>query len=223
MPQANCSLGELMKAVYRIGNRIYPKPGERLFAHHMGDGFAIVGDSHECSLVRPISIAIALMRCVASTGMFASAAIAEGKFADILSWYPQEAIEHTNFDRTIPLGHGTMTLLPVMGTAFIAANRLHKNTPSGPFLTVCKKYEERIPLDFFCVKDIVGKRKDILLSIDWIRSRNPILTNIQKGCDLPRPSPEQMVQEIKKYCSKYQDIGEKWCESLGNCLDIAVD
>ena len=51
--------------------------------HQMGDGFAIVSDFGEATLERPIAISIALMRHVGSTGMFATAAIAEGEFADI--------------------------------------------------------------------------------------------------------------------------------------------
>ena len=62
----------------------------------MGDGFAIVSEFREESLERPIAIAIALMRCVATTGAFAAAAIAEGEHADITGCYPREVTENTD-------------------------------------------------------------------------------------------------------------------------------
>ena len=49
------SLRELMKAIHRIGTRVYPDEEERLFVHHMGDGFAIVSDFGEASFERPLS------------------------------------------------------------------------------------------------------------------------------------------------------------------------
>ena len=64
------ALRELMGAIYRIGSRVYPHEGKRLFVHQMGDGFAIVNDFGEASLERPLGIAAALMRHVASTGTF---------------------------------------------------------------------------------------------------------------------------------------------------------
>ena len=85
------SLRELMLAIYRIGARVYTNQGERLFVHHMGDGFAIVSDFGEASLERPLSIAATLMSHVATTGMFAAAAVAEGKFSDITGCYPKES------------------------------------------------------------------------------------------------------------------------------------
>ena len=42
--KALLALRVLMAAIYRIGTRVYPDEGERLFVHHMGDGFAIVSD-----------------------------------------------------------------------------------------------------------------------------------------------------------------------------------
>ena len=58
------ALRELMGAIYRIGTRVYPHEVNRLFVHHLGDGFAIVSDFGEASLERPLGIAAALMRHV---------------------------------------------------------------------------------------------------------------------------------------------------------------
>ena len=49
------SLRELIRAIYRIGTRVYKDEGERLFVHHMGDGFAIISDFGEDSFERPPS------------------------------------------------------------------------------------------------------------------------------------------------------------------------
>lgn len=103
------SLGELMRAICQIGKKVYPNEGERLFVHQMGDGFAIVSDFGEATLERPIAVAIALMRHVASTGMFATAAIAEGEFSDITGCYPREVTDDRDGD-AVNLGEGLMTL-----------------------------------------------------------------------------------------------------------------
>ncbi len=142
--QALHSLRELMRAIYRIGAKAYPEGPERLFAHQMGDGFAIVSEFGEESLERPIAVAIALMRCVADTGTLAAAAIAEGDHADITACYPREVTDSTN-SGIVPLGRGLMTLSKVMGTAFIRAYRLHGDPP-GPFLTVAVNHRDRIPV-----------------------------------------------------------------------------
>ena len=49
------SLGELMRAIYRIGKKVYPNEVERFFVHQTGDGFAIVSDFGEDTLERPIN------------------------------------------------------------------------------------------------------------------------------------------------------------------------
>src|SRR5712691_3597868 len=69
------SLRELMTAIYRIGTFAFPENPERIFAHQAGDGFAIVSEFGEPSLERPVAIATALLRHVATTKLFAKAAI----------------------------------------------------------------------------------------------------------------------------------------------------
>ena len=215
-------LNELMRAIYRIGKKAYPDAGERLFVHHMGDGFAIVGDfSVGCSLERPIAIAIALMRCVASTNTFAAASIAEGDFADIVGCYPQEVRDGRDCPDhdVVRLGMGLMTLSTVMGTAFIRAYGIHKDGPSGPFLTVAKCHQLRIPesLPVQTIKDVQGEP---LLSIDWIQTDMPTLTRIQEQACLRRPEPDELVQAIKDYCVRYPKMGDKWGKQLCDLLGI---
>ena len=200
------SLRELMKGAYLIGTKVYPRAGERLFVHHMGDGLAIVGDFGEDSLDRPLSIATALMRCVVSTETFASAAIAEGEFADISSCYPQEILAGAGNSRVVPLGEGCMTLSSVMGTAFIRAYRLHETAPPGPHLAVPKHFHSRIPPDYI----LPGDEKMESLSIDWIRFKNSTLTEIQEVCEFWKPEPNELMQAIYNYTVRYPEIREKW-------------
>lgn len=214
--RALCPLNELMRAIYRIGKKVYPNAGERLFVHQMGDGFAIVNDfSSEPSLERPIVIAIALMRCVATTNTFAKASIAEGDFGDITGCYLEEVMDDR--DRSDPgvvrLGEGLMTLSRVMGTTFIRAHKSHEDSPSGPLLIVAKCHEARIP-ESIPMQTIMDCRGKPWLSIDWIRADIPNLAHIQEQACLPRPEPYELVQAIRNYCKQYPDIRAKWKKSL---------
>ena len=205
-------LNEMMLAIYKIGVNVYPCPGDRLFVHQMGDGFAILSDFREDSLERPIAIATALMRCVAATGKFASAAIAEGGFSDIQGCYPEEV--RNSFDsHCVRLGNGIMTLSSVMGTAFIRAYRLHQKAPSGPYLIVPERYNGRIPSTLWR-KPIKGGK----LSIDWIRSQTQLLTEIQDRACLRKPRANELLGNIQDYCIKYPDIDSKWNTPLCGLL-----
>ena len=216
-------LGELMRAIYRIGTRVYRNDGERLFVHHMGDGFAIVGDFGESSFERPLGIAVALMRCVACSGAFAKATLAEGDFADVAGCYPEEVMKGSNEAQVVALGGGgLMTLSSVMGTAFIRSYRLHEKLPSGPFLAVSHEFRERIPTGFG-VRVVEGKREETLLSIDWLRTENPIVGSIQeRGC-LSAPQSSDLFQVIRDYCDKYPELKMKWSGSLFKYLEFSLE
>lgn len=215
-------LGELMRALFRIGTKVYPNDDDRLFVHQMGDGFAIVSNFGEYSLERPISIAIALMRHVAaSTGKFASATIAEGEFGAIQGCYPREVMECYR-DGLVRLGRGLMTLSTVMGTAFIRAYGLHDKAPSGPFLTVSSCCRSRVP-EGLSVRTNKDSRDTRLLSIDWIRAETPLLAEIQAQAGLEAPESDELVQKIKAYCMQYLHIREKWRIALNDFLAIKVD
>ncbi len=215
-------LGELMRALFRIGTKVYPNDDDRLFVHQMGDGFAIVSNFGEYSLERPISIAIALMRHVAaSTGKFTAATIAEGEFGDIQGCYPREVMD-CSCNGLVRLGRGLMTLSTVLGTTFIRAYGLHNKAPSGPFLTVSDCRRNRVPdgLSVRTAKDDLSTR---LLSIDWVRAEMPLLKKIQVQTDLIAPEPAELVQMIKTYCVQYPYIREKWRIALNDFLAIKVD
>ena len=215
-------LRELMRALFRIGTKVYPNDDDRLFVHQMGDGFAIVSNFGEYSLERPICIAIALMRHVAaSTGKFTAATIAEGEFGDIQGCYPREVTEYYR-DGLVRLGRGLMTLFTVMGTAFIRAYGLHNKTPSGPFLTVSDCRRNRVP-EGLSVQTTKDSRDTRLLSIDWIRAETPLLAEIQAQAGLEAPEADELVQKIRAYCMQYLHIREKWRIALNDFLAIKVD
>lgn len=205
------SLRELMQAVYRIGTRVYAgkDEDERIFVHHMGDGFAIISDFGEESLERPISIAIALMRCVASVGTFAGAAIAEGDNADITGCYPAEVVDASENRRVVALGAGHMTLFSVMGTAFIRAYRLSHDSLSGPLLVIPSSYRDRVHAAL-PVRAIASRNGTPLLSINWVRAALPRLLEIQERAGLSTPTPDALVRAIQTYCKQYAKPREKW-------------
>ena len=215
-------LGELMRAIYRIGTRVYRDDGQRLFVHHMGDGFAIVSSFGEASFERPLGIAVALMRCVASSGAFAAAALAEGDFADVTGCYPDEVMKDCDEGGVVALGGGgLMTLSSVMGTAFIRAYRLHEGTPSRPVLVVSAEHRDRVPAEFEC-RDIQDDDNGILLSIDWLRTASPIVAEIQGRAGLAAPRTEDLGQALRNYCQRYPALRETWEADLRRFLGFSL-
>ena len=213
------ALRELMGAIYRIGTRMYPNEGERLFVHHIGDGFAIVSDFGEASFERPLAIASALMRHMASTGTFAAAAIAEGEFSDITGCYPEEIMKDCEDGHVVRLNAGLMTLSPVMGTAFIRAYRLNDEAPSGPFVIVSEEHGDRVPGGFEC-RLAEGKGDSKLISVDWMRAECPTVARIQRAASLRAPKSEELVQAIWSYCAEYPSVRRKWSGHLPSLLSV---
>lgn len=214
-PKAVGALRQLMRSIYRIGTRVYPREGERLFVHHLGDGFAIASDFGEVSLERPISIAVALMRCVASVGMFAAAAIAEGDLADITGCYPTEVMQSSK-DNRVNLGMGIMTLSSVMGTAFIRAYRFSHHAPSGPLITIPICYRDRVPATAL-VRETEWNGTQ-LLSVDWLRTELPSLSQIQQGAGLCAPTSDALAKALQDYLRHNARLRPKWghaCDLLG--------
>ena len=221
-PKALHALRELMKAIYRIGTRVYAKEGERLFVHQMGDGFAIASDFGEASFERPLGIATALMRHLASTGTFAATAVSEGDLSDISGCYPDEVMRHCEDGHVVRMNAGLMTLSSVMGTAFIRAYRLHGEAPSGPFVIVSREHEDQVP-DGFKFRSVQGKGDKVLLSIDWMRSESPTIARIQDATSLRAPKEERLVQAIRSYTAEYPSVRGKWCGNLRALLSVNLN
>ena len=215
------ALRELMWAMHRVGTRVYPGEGERLLVHQMGDGFAIVSDFGERSFERPLGIASAFMRHLASTGTFAAAAVAEGEFSDIIGCYPEEVMKDSADGHVVRLGAGLMTLSRVMGTAFIRAYRLQAQAPSGPFVIVSEAHSDRVPVGFE-FRSVQGKGDSKLISIDWMRSESPTIARIQAAAALRAPKIEELVQAIQSYCAAYPCVRGKWSGHLRTLLSVDV-
>ena len=218
--KALASLNSLMTAIHRIGTMVYPDNPERLFVHQMGDGFAIVSEFGEAFLERPVTIAIALMRHLATTETFAAATIAEGDHADITGCYPREVTAGSD-NTTVGLGAGLMTLSSVMGTAFIRAYRLHSAAPSVPLLTVSGKQGLRVP-DCFHIGETRSRKGEPLCSINWIRTDSALLSYIQNKAGISAPSEEALIGKIRGYCARYTAISDSWSHCLRNLHDVVV-
>ena len=158
------SLGELMEGIFRIGVQYYPESPDRIFAHQLGDGFIIVSDFPEETFERPVAIALSLLRHVAHSGRYAKATISDGEFADILSCYPSSVINAAGPDKRVRLGHGILTLFPVMGTALIRAISVARKCPSGPLLAVAAENRKRIP-EGLVVHEVPSQG---IIVVDWI-------------------------------------------------------
>jgi hypothetical protein len=211
------SLGELMEGIYQIGNQYYPESPDRIFAHQIGDGFIIISDFPEETLERPLAIALSLLRHVAHSGRYAKATIAEGDFADIYSCYPSSVTNAAGSDKRVNMGHGVMTLFPVMGTALIRAISIEKICPSGPLLALSTANRDRIPNDLI-IHNIPSK--DIMV-IDWIHSENVLSKDISVKSNLKWPDATTISEQLKNYCQK-QAVKEEWKKSVHEFLGISV-
>ena len=208
------SLGELMRAILRIGRRCYPDVPERLFAHQFGDGFIVVSDHHEKSLERCVTIAVAIMRHVAASGRFVRGAIGEGEMSDISGCYPKEVLGFLEDDHTICLEAGLMTITPVMGSALIRAVRTDKAAPRGPLLNIETSHTERLGPSV-----TVTKITSSLSSIDWVHTESDLLSTLQKRASLSSPSPNELEITLREYCCS-QRVPEEWKNNVHRLLGV---
>jgi len=210
------SLGELMEGIFRIGVQYYPESPDRIFAHQLGDGFIIVSDFPEETFERPVAIALSLLRHVAHSGRYAKATISDGEFADILSCYPSSVISAAGPDKRVRLGHGIMTLFPVMGTALIRAISVAKKCPSGPLLAVAAENRKRIPEDLV-VHEVPSQ--DIIV-VDWIHSENELAKDISSKSQLKSPDAPTISKQLRDYCQN-QSVKEEWKTNVHNFLGVS--
>jgi hypothetical protein len=215
--RALATFGCLMEGVYRIGSRAFPKSPDCLFAHHIGDGFVLVSDFGSTTLDRPVCIAIALLRHVASTDWFCKAAIGEGDFADIRGCYP-ETLREAGSDgcNHIPMGDGLLTTLPVMGTALIRAHEISRKA-SGALLLVAKSEHDRLPPCNVSEIDSGG-----VLSIDWIHSEPAGLSDLQERASLSRPGVAEIERSLTSYCNS-EGASAKWKSNTRGLLSLPDD
>jgi hypothetical protein len=212
------SLGELMRAIFRIGTRVYPNETDRIFVHQTGDGFIILSDFHEPSPIRPIAIATVLLSHVASSGRFARAAISEGELADIVGCYPKEIRDAKDREGDVILGDGLMTIFPVMGTGLIRAVQVEKAGPSGPLLLIDSALRSRIPAEVQVTE--TGTAKHAPLSVDWIHLKHNLVSDIRAKADLTAYSPQEIEKKLIAYQRNYKL--DKWVENLRRYLNLEI-
>ena len=189
------ALCDLMEGIFLIGRECYPAAPDRIFAHQTGDGFVIVGEFGAESLSVPVSIAIALLRHIAARGRFAKAAIGEGDFADISGCYPKALRDAREPNGVIRMGGGIMRLFPVMGTAFIDAVAVMKNSPSGAILSVSLANVSRLPHS--CkVREFPANG---VATIDWVNSSLPGVAALQARANLSQPTAAEIESVFNKY------------------------
>ena len=210
------SLADLMGGIFRVARECYPSEPDRLFAHQFGDGFLIASDHHEASLDRCATIAVALMRQVASGGRFARATIAEGELSDIQGCYPKEVLQAIEGEHTVSLGMGLMTLTPVMGTALIRAVGADKSAPRGPLLLIPRDKSSRLGPGM----PLTSVPGTTLMSIDWVHAESPHLDEIQDEASLTSPSPAELEAILREYC-RTQSVPDEWRESVVSLLGVA--
>lgn len=210
------ALGELMRAIFRIGTQCFPNSPDRLFAHQFGDGFLLVTEFREQSLERLISVVVGILRHVSVTGCYAKASIVEGCALDISGCYPQEVIESIQSNSLVNLGEGLMTITPVMGESLIRGVGLDKNSPAGPFLFVDRTIRSLIPQEYSRqVKEVEG-----MASINWMAVESNCLLEIQRKTQLSAPSIKEMETGLQHYCSVNLDIAAKWRGNVRNLLNV---
>jgi hypothetical protein len=211
------SLGVLSEGILRIGQKCFPDTPDRLFAHQTGDGFAIVSEFGAEVLERPLAIAVALMRHVASSGRFAKAALSQGDFADFRGCYPDSIRKAEIINGHLALGHGVMTLFPVMGTALIRAVKLTESSPSGPLLIVASADQHRIPGDIG-VREIT---ESSTLSIDWIHFAFPSADSVSRIAGLNSPTADSLDRSLASYCHS-QELKQEWVTNVRDLLGVPL-
>lgn len=212
------ALGDLMEAIYLIGENYYAESPNRIFAHQTGDGFVIVGEFPVDTLEIPIAIATTLLRHVAKKGRFAKASISEGGMTDIVGWYPKrirDALGDNKF--MLSMGGGLMTIFPVMGTSLINSFKLGVRSPSGALLIIDETQVNKIP-DECIVQPIVEKK---LLSVDWVHSTLPLIDKIQIKSGLKAPSSDDLTNIFANYFNT-SEVKNEWKENSNLYLSLGL-
>jgi len=202
-------LSRLAGDLYIIGNEIYSQSPKRLFIYQIGDGFVICPYFGDPDLVRPISIAIAIMRSIVFNDGFARASISQGEMFDILSCYPQE-IQNNYENGGIALGEGIMTIHPVMGDGLINAYKLANCSPQGPRLLLDNDLKSQINNESVSILEAF----DSHVELDWIHSEvkeaNKIFKKI-KNLDWDVPCTEILKTKLTDYLNNYKgNLSDEW-------------
>lgn len=186
----------LMEGIYHIGIQVCPNTPHRLFAHQLGDAFIIVSEFRERCPELPLAIGVFLLRCVLLSGGMGSCGISQGHFGDIRSCYPDIVRSRLTDSGTVPLGSGSMHVLPVMGTALINAYRLSKRE-EGAILLLDSNLAHCLPSGV-----IVTKTTDQYNAVDWIHTATPEIAEIGVKTGIEHPQVATLEHTGREYLAK---------------------
>jgi len=204
--QVISGLSTLMETIYEIGTHFCSERSKRLCAFQTGDGFFI--NSEYGSPNVPIAIAVILMRKALMAGCLTRIGISEGETVGISGWWP-EKIRRNVKDVKVKIGSGLMYLFPVMGTAYINANKVIKSEAKGSLLLITSDLAQKAAINSW--ESAVSNRCNV---IDWVHSEHSGIDNILKAAhlfsDTPRELEQQLIQSANNAVSCHFSGFEAW-------------
>ncbi len=212
--KAFLGLNALMEAICRIGKKVYPNPGERLFCHQFGDAFLITSDFHEEDLSRSVLIATAILRHILAIGRVARASLAEGNVSDIAGCYPKEVGDAPDRSR-VYLGTGLLTITPVLGDGLLRTVALDKRNPRGPLLLANSKLRSRLPVDI-SITDF--EDNDEVIVLNWVKGEPNGLQDIQRRADLYIQPETDRINSLTQYIKNNTMLNKEWTASVDKYL-----
>jgi hypothetical protein len=227
--QALTVLYDLMWDIFLIGKVVYPGAFEssgaegfdnkRLFAYQYGDGFLISLDFGFHSTKEVIDIAVALLRATAFRGLgYLRCGVSRGSVADIVGCYPPPVQEGHHRDGRVELGHGLMTISPVMGLGLVRAVDSSKRGPRGPLLLLDGRFEGDLDRN----KYPILKNEDGVLVVDWVRCQSPGAQGIIAFTGGPQSGPAnitlRLLLGLEDYLKTPGEIPGKWREGAESLL-----
>jgi hypothetical protein len=205
-------INALMQGIFRIGDRYYREPPDRLFAHQFGDGFLVVSDFHEPLLDRAILVGIALLRHLLANGETAKCTIAEGELSDIQNCYPREVRSQLQ-KWNIHFGAGVMTITPVLGSALINTVHLQKRSPSGPLLTLSEENSRRLSCGA-----IATPTGSSLAVVNWLRGEPSGLKPLQLAAGFKQHAEHERSAQLSAYIASNAFLKPEWKDNAQKYL-----
>ncbi len=207
--KAIMALRELMNAIISIANNVYPGSpeknySERLFVNQFGDGFIITSDFPEKSSLRCVAISISLMRHMLIKGYTTKVAISTGDMSDIKGCYPKY-VKNSKNDH-VYIGHGVMTIIPVMGTALTRSHKLLSQHSGSILMLDANRFEEN-------TTEAVLQEIDGITHIAWHSDKLALAKQISSEANLEYGSDEALVELFNNYIQQEPVPPISWINS----------
>jgi len=204
------ALNELMEALYKIGSSGFSKAKGRIFMHQLGDGFVVVSEFPEETPETPLSICLGIMRHLIARGVATQAGISGGGFGDVFGEYPQTIQSVTEDHRYVPLGdnsdYGSMTIIPVMGSALTRSHRL-LGCRHGAVLLLDTIAFSKLPSG-------VITRTTSPTVIDWVHSDFPLVRELCGSSGLKNIDSSEAEICLRTYLEDHRaNLSKEWVTS----------